>query len=88
MLRYIRVSLGSCHQERGAVVLWLFARQVLHDRRLRSLHRFLVVQPANARFCERGRMISRGGEFNSCYLSSPSRTRFCDAREAEKGVTE
>jgi len=27
MLSYIRISLGSCPQERGAVVLWLFARQ-------------------------------------------------------------
>jgi len=65
-----------------------FRPAVLHDRRLLSLHRFLVVQPANARFCERGGMVSRGGEFNPCYVSSPSRTRFCDAREAEKGVTE
>jgi hypothetical protein len=27
MLSYIPASLGSCHQEHGAVVLWLFARQ-------------------------------------------------------------
>ena len=61
MLSYIRVRLGLCPQARRCGSL-AFRPAVLHDRRLRSLHRFLVVQPANA--------------------------RFCDAREAEKGVTE
>ena len=88
MLSYIRVSSGWCHQERSAVVLWLFARQFFMIGVCGAYTAFSLFSLPTPAFTKEGRVVARGGEFNSCYVSSPSRTRFCDAREAEKGVTE
>ena len=88
MLSYIRISLGSCRQERGTVVLWLFAREFFMIGVCGAYTAFSLFSLPTPALAKEGRVVARGGEFNSCYVSSPSRTRFCDAREAEKGVTE
>ena len=87
MPSYIRVSLGSCHEECGAVVLWLFARQFFMIGVCGAYTPFSLFSLSAPTLAKEDAWF-RGGEINPCYVSSPPRTRFCDAREAEKRVTE
>jgi hypothetical protein len=87
MLRYIRVSLGSCHQERGAIVLWLFARQFFMIGFCGAYTAFSLFSLPTPAFAK------EDGWFPAVANLIPVMSRrrlghFCDAREAEKGVTD